>query len=136
MATQTKDYYGILGVKKNASTEDIRKAFRKLARKFHPDVNPGDKKQEGLVDSRESPAEPTRAAAEAPRKFPAISVVSIFLTLPEAQGQPGPVAAASATSSPTYFLEAARVPRHKVPNRELTLNIKSRFHSGRQFEEL
>ena len=43
MPTQTKDYYGVLGVKKNASTEDIRKAFRKLARKYHPDVNPGDK---------------------------------------------------------------------------------------------
>src|SRR2546423_10909500 len=46
MATQTKDYYGALGVKKTASTEDIRKAFRKLARKYHPDVNPGDKKAE------------------------------------------------------------------------------------------
>jgi molecular chaperone DnaJ len=46
MATQTKDYYGTLGVKKTASTEDIRKAFRKLARKYHPDVNPGDKKAE------------------------------------------------------------------------------------------
>src|SRR5262249_60561817 len=46
MATQSKDYYGILGVKKSASTEDIRKAFRKLARKYHPDVNPGDKKAE------------------------------------------------------------------------------------------
>src|SRR5947208_6155000 len=44
MATTTKkDYYEILGVKKSASTEDIRKAFRKLARKYHPDVNPGDK---------------------------------------------------------------------------------------------
>src|SRR5215468_7193214 len=46
MATQTKDYYGILGVKKSASADDIRKAFRKLARKYHPDVNPGDKKAE------------------------------------------------------------------------------------------
>src|SRR5215813_8731085 len=44
--TQQKDYYGILGVKKSASSEEIRKAFRKLARKYHPDVNPGDKKAE------------------------------------------------------------------------------------------
>jgi len=48
MATQTKDkdYYGVLGVKKAASSDDIRKAFRKLARKYHPDVNPGDKAAE------------------------------------------------------------------------------------------
>jgi molecular chaperone DnaJ len=46
MATQTKDYYGTLGVKKTATAEEIRKAFRKAARKYHPDVNPGDKKAE------------------------------------------------------------------------------------------
>ena len=45
-ATQKKDYYEILGVKKSASADDIRKAFRKLARKYHPDVNPGDKSAE------------------------------------------------------------------------------------------
>ncbi len=44
--TQSKDYYGTLGVKKTATSDDIRKAFRKLARKYHPDVNPGDKKSE------------------------------------------------------------------------------------------
>jgi len=46
MPTQTKDYYAALGVKKSASADDIRKAFRKLARKYHPDVNPGDKTAE------------------------------------------------------------------------------------------
>src|SRR5262250_2523670 len=44
--TQQKDYYGILGVKKSATPDEIRKAFRKLARKYHPDVNPGDKAAE------------------------------------------------------------------------------------------
>jgi molecular chaperone DnaJ len=44
--TTNKDYYAMLGVKKTATPEEIRKAFRKLARKYHPDVNPGDKKAE------------------------------------------------------------------------------------------
>lgn len=46
MATATKDYYGTLGVKKSASPDEIRKAFRKLARKYHPDVNPNNKTAE------------------------------------------------------------------------------------------
>ena len=41
-----KDYYATLGVTKTASEKEIKQAFRKLARKFHPDVNPGDKAAE------------------------------------------------------------------------------------------
>jgi molecular chaperone DnaJ len=44
--TQNKDYYATLGVKKTATPEEIRKAFRKAARRYHPDVNPGDKRAE------------------------------------------------------------------------------------------
>src|SRR4051812_4928771 len=41
-----KDYYATLGVAKAATEKEIKQAFRKLARKFHPDVNPGDKSAE------------------------------------------------------------------------------------------
>ncbi len=41
-----KDYYGVLGVDRNAKADQIRKAYRRLARKFHPDVNPGNKSAE------------------------------------------------------------------------------------------
>ena len=47
MATTTnKDYYATLGVKKTATPDEIRKAFRKAARKYHPDVNPNNKRAE------------------------------------------------------------------------------------------
>jgi molecular chaperone DnaJ len=45
-ATPKSDYYELLGVTKKANAKDIRTAFRKLARKYHPDLNPGDKASE------------------------------------------------------------------------------------------
>jgi molecular chaperone DnaJ len=41
-----RDFYKILGVERNATEDDIRKAYRKLARKYHPDINPGNKEAE------------------------------------------------------------------------------------------
>jgi curved DNA-binding protein len=57
------DYYKILGIDKNASTEDVKKAYRKLARKYHPDVNPNNK--------------------EAHKKFQEINEANEVLTDPE-----------------------------------------------------
>jgi curved DNA-binding protein len=61
------DYYTVLGLDKNASTEDIKKAYRKMARKYHPDLNPDDK--------------------EAKQKFQQINEAQEVLTDPEKRKQ-------------------------------------------------
>ena len=59
---KSKDYYEVLGVKRDAAQDQIKQAYRKLARKFHPDLNPGDKAAEeqfkGLQEAYDVLSEP------------------------------------------------------------------------------
>src|SRR3990170_4527136 len=59
-----KDYYATLGVSKTASDKEIKQAYRKLARKYHPDVNPGDKAMEArfkeLTEANEVLSDPEK----------------------------------------------------------------------------
>ena len=82
-----KDYYAILGVPKNAAEKDIKSAYRKLARKWHPDANP-DNPKKPRKSSRTSPR-PTKSSA-----IPRSARSTTFSDRLAAGGAPGRTAAA------------------------------------------
>ena len=66
MAQDKRDYYEVLGINKSASEDEIKKAYKKLARKYHPDMNPGDKEAEEkfkeINEANEVLSDPTKKA--------------------------------------------------------------------------
>ena len=51
---EKRDYYEVLGVEKNATDDDLKKAYRKLAKKYHPDVNPSEEAAEKFKEASEA----------------------------------------------------------------------------------
>src|SRR5262245_38048347 len=83
-----KDYYSTLGVAKTATEKEIKQAYRKLARKHHPDVNPGDKSAESrfkeLNEAYEVLGDPAKR-----KKYDELGANWRMYEQAGAQGQPG-----------------------------------------------
>ena len=75
MAEQKRDYYEVLGVDRSADDATIKKAYRQLAKKYHPDANPGDKEAEAKFK-------------EASEAYAVLSLATLHLTAEQAVPEP------------------------------------------------
>src|SRR5436190_19382692 len=84
-----KDYYSVLGLSKTATDEEIKRAYRKLARKHHPDLNPGDKSAESkfkeINEANEVLGDPEKR-----RKYDELGANWRMYEQAQQQGQPYP----------------------------------------------
>src|ERR1700752_4155654 len=96
MTMEFKDYYATLGVAKSATDKELKQAFRKLARKFHPDVNPGDKNAESRFKEINEAYEVLGDAAKR-KKYDELGANWRMYEQAQQHGAPDPFAQGSAT---------------------------------------
>ena len=103
---EKRDYYEVLGIGKNATDAEIKSAYRKLAKKYHPDLNPGDKDaEEKFKEVNEGPTMffPTRTSASAMTSSDSLGSIP---TMGPASPAAATVAASAASAAPAASIWA------------------------------